>query len=79
MACYWGHRPVNISGRGRRLPNERGNKVMRCKRCRTPMRESPAVHHKKRKWVCPKCGRARMQRTGKSKGGRKERSGGWED
>jgi transposase-like protein len=52
---------------------------MRCKRCKTPMRESPAVHHKKRKWVCPKCGRARMQRTGKSKGGRKERSGGWED
>ena len=38
---------------------------MFCKRCGTKMRQSPRSHHKKRKWVCPSCGRARMERTGK--------------
>jgi uncharacterized Zn finger protein (UPF0148 family) len=52
---------------------------MHCQRCGTSMRESPMVHHKKRKWICPKCGRARMQRTDKTKSRRKERSRGWED
>ena len=43
------------------------------------MRESPMVHHKNRKWICPKCGRARMQRTDKTKGKGRERHRGWED
>ena len=34
---------------------------MNCNRCGSPMRETKRSHHKKRKWVCPKCGRARMQ------------------
>jgi len=38
-----------------------------CKKCGSAMRESPRSHHKKRKWICPKCGRARMQRTDKVK------------
>ena len=25
------------------------------------MRESKRSHHKKRKWICPQCGGARMQ------------------
>jgi len=25
------------------------------------MREEKGIHHKKRKWVCPKCGAVRMQ------------------
>ncbi len=36
------------------------------------MRELRGSHHKKRKWVCPRCGRARMQRTDKTKAKRKE-------
>lgn len=38
---------------------------MHCKRCRVKMRLSPTVHHKKRKWICPNCGRARMEETRK--------------
>jgi Zn finger protein HypA/HybF involved in hydrogenase expression len=34
---------------------------MYCKRCRVKMREEKRSFHKKRKWICPKCGRARMQ------------------
>ncbi len=55
---------------------------MHCKRCRVAsgssskatrrgkvkMRLSPTVHHKKRKWICPRCGRARME-TVHAKGG----------
>ena len=37
---------------------------MYCKRCRVKMRLSPSVHHKKRKWICPRCGRARMEGAG---------------
>ncbi len=25
------------------------------------MKEEPRSFHKKRKWICPKCGKARMQ------------------
>ncbi|MHC4502413.1 MAG: hypothetical protein ACYTFI_03830 [Planctomycetota bacterium] len=42
---------------------------MHCKRCKIKMRLSPTVHHKKRKWICPRCGRARME-TVRAKGGR---------
>lgn len=28
------------------------------------MREERRSFHKKRKWICPKCGRARMQAAG---------------
>lgn len=34
---------------------------MYCKRCKIKMRERKRSYHKKRKWVCPRCGRARMQ------------------
>jgi len=44
---------------------------MHCKRCRVKMRLSPTVHHRKRKWICPKCGRARMQGTKKPRDSRK--------
>lgn len=47
---------------------------MLCRRCRAPMRETRGTHHKKRKWVCLKCGRARMQKPAG-----KERNRGWND
>jgi len=34
---------------------------MHCKKCKVKMRLSPTAHHKQRKWICPKCGRARME------------------
>ena len=34
---------------------------MRCKQCGVKMEELRRSYHKKRKWRCPKCGRARMQ------------------
>jgi transposase-like protein len=35
---------------------------MTCKKCKTPMKELKGhIYHKKRKWKCAKCGRARMQ------------------
>jgi hypothetical protein len=34
---------------------------MFCKYCRVKMREERRSFHKKRKWICPECGRARMQ------------------
>ena len=35
---------------------------MTCKKCKTPMKELKGhIYHKKRKWKCPNCGRARMQ------------------
>lgn len=43
---------------------------MKCKRCKSPMREERRSFHKQRKWVCPKCGRAKMQRTGRPRGRR---------
>lgn len=36
---------------------------MTCKKSRVPMRELRRSYHKKRKWVCPVCGRARMQQA----------------
>lgn len=48
---------------------------MHCKRCRIKMRLSQAVHHKKRKWICPRCGRARMEGiSGKGGTGRRDRA-----
>jgi len=34
---------------------------MHCPRCKVKMREEKRSFHKKRKWVCPRCGRAKMQ------------------
>jgi len=34
---------------------------MFCPRCKVKMREEKRSFHKKRKWVCPRCGRAAMQ------------------
>jgi len=34
---------------------------MICRRCGKAMREEKRVFHKKRKWVCAKCGAVRMQ------------------
>jgi hypothetical protein len=36
---------------------------MYCKTCRVRMREEKRSFHKKRKWICPVCGKARMQST----------------
>jgi predicted RNA-binding Zn-ribbon protein involved in translation (DUF1610 family) len=36
--------------------------VMRCKKCGIQMREMKRSYHKQRKWVCPECGRVRMQK-----------------
>lgn len=35
---------------------------MTCPRCRHPMREVPGTFHKQRKWLCPHCGKVRLQR-----------------
>jgi len=40
---------------------------MLCPRCGTPMKETRGTHHKKRKWVCPKCGKVVMQHLKKDK------------
>lgn len=34
---------------------------MRCKKCGIQMREMKRSYHKQRKWICPQCGRVRMQ------------------
>jgi hypothetical protein len=44
---------------------------VRCKDCGVKMREEKRSFHKRRKWVCPLCGKARMQAT-KTKGNRAE-------
>ena len=36
---------------------------MMCKKCKLKMEELKRSYHKKRKWVCPRCGRARMQQA----------------
>lgn len=41
---------------------------MHCKRCKVKMREDKRSHHKRRKWICPKCGRARMQSAAEKPG-----------
>ena len=40
---------------------------MHCTRCKVKMRESPRSHHKKRKWICPRCGRAKLENPGPKK------------
>ena len=47
---------------GRKRKDERGKSfTMHCKTCRVKMREEKRSFHKKRKWICPICGKARMQ------------------
>ena len=36
---------------------------MHCDRCKTKMKEEKRSFHKQRKWICPKCGRVRMQKA----------------
>lgn len=33
---------------------------MRCPRCGHKMKETKGTHHKKKKWICPYCGRTRF-------------------
>ena len=34
-----------------------------CKKCQSPMKELKGhIYHKQRKWWCPKCRKARMQK-----------------
>jgi Zn finger protein HypA/HybF involved in hydrogenase expression len=40
-------------------PGARG--IMTCPNCRVKMVEQKRSFHKKRKWICPKCQKARMQ------------------
>ena len=35
---------------------------MYCPKCRQKMKEISRAFHKQRKWVCPKCGKVRMQK-----------------
>ena len=44
---------------------------MRCPRCRRAMREDKRTHHKKRKWICPRCGRVRFQTKSRRRHGRR--------
>ncbi|MFB0518093.1 MAG: hypothetical protein ACETWC_02295 [Acidobacteriota bacterium] len=34
---------------------------MYCPRCKVKMKEEKRVYHRQRKWVCPRCGKVRMQ------------------
>ena len=34
---------------------------MHCPHCRVKMTEQGRVFHGQRKWICPRCGKARMQ------------------
>jgi hypothetical protein len=34
---------------------------MYCRKCKAKMVEKKRVYHKKRKWVCPRCGASRFQ------------------
>ncbi len=45
----------------------KAERVMFCPRCKTPMKEKKRTFHKKRKWVCPNCGKVVMQTLKKSK------------
>lgn len=36
---------------------------MTCPRCRATMREEKRTFHKQRKWICPRCGKVRMQKA----------------
>jgi predicted RNA-binding Zn-ribbon protein involved in translation (DUF1610 family) len=40
-----------------------GNEDMFCARCKSKMKAQRGTHHKQKKWVCPKCGRVRMERV----------------
>jgi transposase-like protein len=42
---------------------------MLCPRCKVGMREERRSFHKKRKWICPRCGRTRMQTVGAKESG----------
>ena len=37
--------------------------ALRCPKCRIAMKEEKRSFHKQRKWICPKCGKVRFQRT----------------
>lgn len=47
---------------------------MFCRRCKVKMRELPHSAHKKRKFLCPRCGGARMM-GGKEKASDRRRQG----
>ena len=51
---------------------------MYCKTCQVKMREERRSFHKRRKWICPLCGKAKMQNTPepKAKGRKGTASGG---
>jgi len=36
---------------------------MICPKCGVKMKEQKRVFHKQRKWVCPTCGKVRMQKA----------------
>ena len=36
---------------------------MTCGRCKVKMKILRRTFHKQRKWVCPKCGRAKMEKA----------------
>jgi hypothetical protein len=45
---------------------------MFCRKCKIKMREQAHTAHKQRKFICPKCGGARMK-AGKEKAGDRRR------
>ena len=47
--------------------------AMTCQRCGVKMQETRGTHHKQKKWRCPSCGRARMEKV-TLKGRPKERA-----
>jgi transposase-like protein len=46
---------------------------MNCKRCKVKMAETRGTHHKQKKWVCPVCGRARMEAVARKRRPRERR------
>ncbi|MGE0430944.1 MAG: hypothetical protein AB7K09_22240 [Planctomycetota bacterium] len=49
---------------------------MYCRRCHNvKMEEERGTHHKKKKWRCPKCGRARMEAVTHKRRNRDRRGG----
>lgn len=53
---------------------------MYCRRCKIKMEETRGTHHKKKKWRCPTCGRARMEAVSlKHKNQRRRANSDWRD
>ncbi len=53
------HAERNDAGRGR----VGRRRHVTCTKCKVAMKQTRGIHHNKRKFVCPRCKRVRMQRN----------------